>query len=268
MRTSRFPTLSQAALWAALCFILLLPGQARAKELRVLAEMTARSVRIENGNLTGWAVEIVQEIMDRSGIRAEIEPTPWARAYSVALARPDVALFPTTRTKERDSLFHWVGPIFRVQWSFLARKGSDIVIRSLDDARRVRSIGTYIKDARDRFLEDHGFTNLERSASEESIYRKLEYGRLDLIVGSNTGLAGIAETTGVDPKKFVEVFPLKEVDLYIALSHATAPETVTAWQKAFEGMKTDGTFKRIIQRWFPGLKPPKDARCPWLDNNR
>lgn len=254
-----------SVLVAALCLLVLSPARAKAEELRVLAEPTARSVRIVDGHLTGWAVELVQEIMDRSSIRAEIEPTPWARAYSTALARPDVALLSTTRTKERDPLFHWVGPIFRVQWSFLARKGSGIVIRSLDDARKVRTIGTYLNDARDRFLVENGFTNLERSPSEDSIYRKLEYGRLDLIVGSNTGLAGIAETVGVDPDNFVEVFPLKQVDLYIALSHGTAPETVTAWQQAFESMKTDGTFRRIIQRWFPGMEPPKDECCPWRE---
>lgn len=262
-----FPSF-RAALLAAFCIPILLAAPARAEELQILAELSARSARFEDGRLTGWAVETAREIMDRSGIRAEIEPTPWARGYSTALSRPDVALLTAARTEERDPLFHWVGPIFRVQWSFMARKGSNIVINSLDDARKVRAIGTYLNDARDRLLVEHGFTNLDRSPTEDSVYRKLEYGRLDLIVGSNTGLAGVAETAGVDPENFEEVFPLKKVDLYIALSRGTDPGTVAAWLRAFEDMKADGTLKRIVQRWYPDMEPPGDAHCPWLDTDR
>ena len=244
------------------------PGYAAAPEgFRVLTEVNGRAVQYHKGALDGWGVEIVHELMERTGCKAEIEPQPWARAYGTALTRPNVVIFPITRTEERDALFHWVGPLFRVQWSFFARKGSGIVINSLDDARKVGSIGTYFNDARDRFLLDQGFTNLDRSSSDATNYRKLEYGRLDLIVGSNTGLAAMADAEGIDPDNFEEVFPLKEVDLYLALSLKTDPEVVAAWQEALRQMREDGTLRRVIQRWYPGIEPPDDVRRPWLDKN-
>lgn len=235
--------------------------------LRVLAEPNGRAVQTLNGGLDGWAVAIVRGIMDRTHCKAAIEAMPWARAYDIALSRPGVVLFPTTRTEERDPHFHWVGPIFRVHWCFLARKGSGITLRSLDDARKVGAIGTYFGDARDRYLAGLGFTNLQRAASDATNYRKLEYGRLDLIVGSDTGLASMADAAGIDPDNFESVFMLKEVDLYVALSRGTAPETVAAWQTAFRAMRDDGTLAGILGRWYPGLKPPLDERLPWRDKN-
>jgi polar amino acid transport system substrate-binding protein len=248
--------------------LLLLPAVAAAApaaDLRVLAEPNGRAVQDLNGRLDGWAVAIVRGLMRRTHCDAAIEPMPWARAYDIALSSPGVVLFPATRTEERDTRFHWVGPIFRVRWCFLAHKGSGIVIRSLDDARRVKSIGTYIGDARDRYLTEQGFTNLQRTASDATNYRKLEYGRLDLIVGSDTGLAAMADAAGIDPDNFEPVFPLKEVDLYVALSRDTAPGTVEAWQRAFRAMRDDGTLAGILNRWYPGVKPPLDERLPWRD---
>ena len=234
-------------------------------DLRLLAEPNGLAVQTLNGELGGWAVDIVHEIMERTDCRAAIQPMPWARAYALALEEPGVVLFPATRTEERDPLFHWVGPIFRVQWCFLARTGAGITLHSVDDARKVKAIGTYRGDARDRYLTELGFTNLQRTSSDATNYRKLEYGRLDLIVGSNTGLASMADCTGIDPDNFEAVLPLKEVDLYVALSRDTAPETVMAWQRAFRTLRDDGTLADILDRWHPGLKPPLDERLPWRD---
>jgi polar amino acid transport system substrate-binding protein len=241
-------------------------GQAAmSADLRVLAEPNGRAVRTVNGKLDGWAVNIVHELMHRTHCRARIEPMPWARAYAIAPGKPGVVLFPATRTEERAPLFHWVGPIFRVHWCFLARKGSGIVIHSLDDARKVGSIGTYIGDARDRYLTAQGFTNLQRTTNDATNYRKLEYGRLDLIVGSDTGLASMVEAAGIDPDNFESVFPLKEVDLYVALSRETSPSTVRAWRQVFSALREDGTLADILSRWYPDLKPPRDERLPWRD---
>ncbi len=251
--------------------LLLLPGTPWASEsgdLRVLVEPLGLAAMNRDGESAGWAVDIVREIMHRTGTETPIELMPWARAINVAQDRPNVILCPVVRTREREEHFHWVGPIFRVKWYFLARKGSGITINSLDDARKVRSIGTYIDDARDHYLMSLGFTNLERSANNATNYRKLEYGRLDLIVGSNSGLAAMSEAAGVNPDNFEPVFELTEVDLYLALSPKTASDTATAWRQAFRSMREDGTFAAILHRWYPGMEPPMDERIPWRGAGR
>ena len=232
-------------------------------DLRVLTEISGRSAMLQDDQLSGWGVEIVREIMRRTGSQGGIEPLPWGRAYETALHTPNVALFSTTRTEERDDLFHWIGPLFRLEWNFVAAKRSHLQIRSLDDARRVRAIGTYINDARDRFLVDQGFTNLDRTASNVTNYRKLDYGRLDLIVSTNVGVLDIAREAGVDPDNLEVVYTIKEMDMYLAISKGSDPNTVAAWQSAFEAMRRDGTFAAILRKYHPEIEVPLDDRLPW-----
>jgi polar amino acid transport system substrate-binding protein len=240
-------------------------GQALSVDFKVLTEFQPQSATAPNNNFVGRNLDVVWEIMRRVGNTPSIETLPWARAYEIALHTPNVALVSTTRTQERDPLFHWVGPVLRLQWNFVARKDSDISINSLDDARKVKAIGTYLNDARDSFLMEQGFTNLDRCIDNETNYRKLVYGRVDLIVGTNINQAEAAELSGVNPEDLKVVYTIKEMDIYLAISKGSDPETVKAWQTAFSTMQEDGTFVRIFKRWFPNLEPPMDVRRPWLE---
>jgi len=236
-----------------------------AMDLQVYCEVTGRSAMVHNKELTGWGVEIVQEIMARTGSQTRIEPLPWARAFDTVLNTPNTALFSTTLTEERDRQFHWVGPFVRLQWIFIARKDSGIVINSLEDAKKVGSIGTYIEDARDRFLLQNGFLNLDRSTSNVANYRKLMRGRLDLVAATPIGVVETAEEAMVDIADLEVAYVIKEMDLYLAINKDSDPEVVQAWKEAFVSMQKDGTFAAIFSKWHPGQTVPMDIRRPWAD---
>ncbi len=78
------------------------------------------SFTAENGELTGFAVEVVQAIQKRIDSHDKIEFIPWARGYQYALApsKKDIILFATAFTEERRELFKWVGPIAQFSWVF------------------------------------------------------------------------------------------------------------------------------------------------------
>lgn len=236
-----------------------------AQGLSVYAEISGLSAIVRNGQLTGYGVEMTEEIMHRVGARTDIVAVPWARAYDQLLFSPNVAVFSTTRTEERDPLFHWVGPFDRVQWVFVTHKNSGITIRSLDDARKLSAIGTYIDDARDQFLVEQGFGNLQRSTSNSINFKKLIRGRLDLVVSTTAGMPITAKRAKVDLDELSIAYVFKEMDLYLAISKQTPPETVRKWQAAFEDMKEDGTFSRIYRKWYPDLEAPMDVRRPWVE---
>lgn len=231
---------------------------------KVYTEISGKSAFYDKGELTGAGVEIVSEIMRRVGNGREVVVMPWARAYDFLLKEPNVVLFSTTRTEERDAKFHWVGPFFRFQWVLLVRKGSGIVINSLDDARQVKLIGTYIDDVRERFLLSQGFTNLESTTDNILNFRKLLHGRLDLVFSTASGAIDTARLAGIDPAEFEVAYVVREMDLYAAISDGSDPQQVKEWQAAFEAMKADGTFRTIHRKWYPGLELPLDVRRPWL----
>ncbi|WP_428605336.1 substrate-binding periplasmic protein [Sedimenticola sp.] len=245
--------------WTAVLLPLLTAGQSPAQPLRVLTEELPPLNFTENGRLTGLSVEMVREIMRRTGQQDEIQSLPWARGYRAAQEEPNVVLFSTTRTEERETQFKWVGPLAPFSYVFYKKRGSTITLKTLDDARQVGSIATYRDDAREQFLEEQGFTNLDSSPKLVSCARKLLEGRVDLWLDSNLTAYQVVQQSGEDPRKIEPVLVVKTNYLYIAFSKQTDDAVVERWQKALTAMHRDGTFQRIFERWLPGQTPPSET---------
>lgn len=221
-----------------------------AHALTLLTEISPPSSFMRDGALTGVGVEIVREMQRRAGDSSPIEVLPWARAYAIAQDMPDAAIFATTRTPERESLFQWVGPILTIEWLFAGIKGQSPVVASLDEARHAVAIGTYRDDAREQYLLSEGFTNLDRAPDALSNLRKLRAGRIDLMATTSLGLKVISDSAQPGDPPVRKVFTFNKVDLYVAFSRGTAGAVVQAWQNALESMKADGTLDRIQSRWL------------------
>lgn len=243
-----------------LCVFLILSflvGGVRADELTIITEKYPPCSFEKEGVLTGSSAEIVKEILHRLKQPDKIKVLPWARGYKLLSTQPNTVLFSTARTKARENLFHWVGPLCFSKNGFYAKKGSNIRIRSLEDAKKVRSIATYKEDSREQILKSWGFTNLDSSNSAVSNLKKLLSGRADLWFYDNLGLARVAKEVGADPDDIELVYPVVELDLYIAFSKGTSKKMVKKWQKILNDMKWDGAFEKISRKWLPPDSIPK-----------
>jgi ABC-type amino acid transport substrate-binding protein len=159
-------------------------------------------------------------------------------------------LFSMTRTQQRENLFKWVGPVAPNRWVFFAKKGSGIKISSLDDARKIGKIGTYRDDAAELFLKEQGFTNIDSVINDYQNVLKLMAGRVDLwIVGELQGVFK-AKSKDVDPAQLEKVFDVQDTQLYIAFSRNTPDRAIQAWQKALDAIKADGTYDKILTKYF------------------
>ena len=214
-------------------------------ELTILTENLPPLNYLKNGVLVGPSVEIVREIQQRVGSDEMIEVFPWARAYQLALAEKNVVLFGMTHTKERNSLFKWVGPLATKRDILLAKKGGGIDLQSLEDAKKVHRIGTLRDDTRERLLIKKGFTNLYSVSDEQNNAKKLMLGRIDLWAYKKPGWRTVCELAGINPDEFVEVLDLREIDVSIAFSQKTSDAIVKKWRNAFNEMLSDGTIDRI-----------------------
>jgi polar amino acid transport system substrate-binding protein len=204
-----------------------------------------------DGMLTGFAVELVQEIQKRIGNTDPIQLVPWARGYNESLNKPNVVLFSTTRTEERDPLFQWVGPIREVRGHFCVRADSKIKVSSLEEAKALRLIGVYREDFREQYLTAHGFTNLDRSPNDTIIAKKLMDGRVDALVCNSDEVGRIMTGAGYKPEDVRPVFPFDKLQLYVAFSKTIPVEVVRRWADALHAMKMDGTFQRLSRKYYP-----------------
>ena len=206
---------------------------------------------IQNGSLTGAGTAIVREIARRIGINDDILLLPWARGYKRLKSEPNVALFSTARTTERESLFQWVGPLFSIRLEFYTRKKDARPLKSLDEARQVGAIATYKDDFREELLQSMGFTNLDSSKSPLSNIRKLMSGRVNLWFYDNIGAPQVAHEAGIAPEELESVFTFQEQYYYIAISKQTSPAIVAQWQSTLDEIKADGTFWWLTRKWLP-----------------
>jgi len=191
----------------------------------------------ERGNITGQSTEIVRSIMSKTGSDASIEIMPWSKGYDIVQNQTNTMVYSTGRMPFREQMFKWVGPIgFADEW-FYARRGSNISITSLDDARKVKSIAVYKDDANQLYLIEKGFTNLDVSENDVQCIKKLMDGKVDLWVAPTQGFQFIAYEAGINPAEIEPVSFLRRADWYIAFNRLTPDTTIETWQKALDDMK-------------------------------
>jgi len=237
----------------AALLLLVLTVTAQAQGLKIITEnappLNYTEDGTETGKLTGQAVEIVKEIQKRIQDTTPIEVMPWARGYDLVQKEANVMLFSTTRTEAREKLFQWVGPVAVNDWVFVAKKGSPITISSLDDAKKVGSIGAYKNDSRELFLKEQGFTNVDSVDDPATLLKKLVSGRNDLWLSDKDEYKEVAKANKVDAADLTPLYTVKRTELYMAFSQGTDAGTIQKWQKAYDDLKADGTYEKIVAKW-------------------
>lgn len=230
--------------------LLLLAKTAFGAEFTILTEELPPFNYTENGKVTGFSSEIVLELCDRIGHPRVIKVVPWARGYRSILEEENYVLFSMTRTPQRETLFKWVGPIYEPTIVFFAKAGSTLAIHSMDDAKKVGKIGTYLKDAEETLLKEAGFENLVSVGDDFLNPRKLIRGRIDLWITGDLEGVYKARKAKVDPDDIEIVYTIKKKQYYIAFSKNTPDTEVRKWQAALDAMREDGSYERLLAKYL------------------
>ncbi|MDM8540110.1 ABC transporter substrate-binding protein [Desulfococcaceae bacterium HSG9] len=200
-----------------------------------------------NGRAEGPSVDIVKHIQKRINTNENIRVYPWARGYKIVQEQPNVVLFSTTRTKQRENMFKWVGPIVEKRFSFHARKGSTIKINNLKDAKKYL-IGVVHDSNNEQFLIYNGFKKLSLVTVENQNLLKLQKNRIDLwytdtaqssALMAKYSLEGMAE----------EIYVVQKSRSYYAFNLKTPDSIVKKWQNALNHLRKTGTVLNILKKY-------------------
>jgi len=228
------------------------PLQVQLQKLQIITEnYPPIGFRNKDNEIVGMAVEVVQEIMLRLKMKQQIKIWPWARAYIKTIKGPNFVLFSASRTKEREPLFHWVGSIFTMRASFYVKKGSGIRISNLNDARKVKSVGTYREAFDEQFLKKEGFTNLEATEQPVLNMKKLMKGRLSAVTATNITVQAILKEAGFSINDVEEQYTFLKTLNYIVFSRQISNEVVNAWRQTLKDIKDEGLLSKLQKKWFP-----------------
>lgn len=227
-----------AILLAAMFILIACTGPVAEPKIRLLSEeYPPFNYTNDKGNFTGTSTEAVKSLMGKLGINIPIEVMAWSKAYDLVQTMPNAALFSMARSVEREHLFMWVGPIGSYENWLYAKKGSNVKVSSLDEARTVRKIAAVKDEAGQIKLAQQGFINFDITATTPEGLKKLIAGDADLWLGTKDTLAIVAKEAGVNMDDVEPAVFIHKLDLYVAFNKNTPYATVDAWQKALDSLK-------------------------------
>lgn len=241
-----------------ICFLCLFLGYSftniHAIDLKIVAEDFPPYEFEENGKATGFAVELIEALLTKTGHKGKTEILPWARAYKIALTEKNVLIHTMSRAKKREDLFKWIGPISpRVIYFFKLKKRTDIQVNTLEDAKNYK-IGVVNGQAVRDLLIANGFEekkNIFTVTSDDQNIKKLFKERVELIDNTDHMLRWRLKRLGLDYGKVEKVFVVDDsTDYYIAFSKKTSDEIVNQFRKAFKTIKQDGILKILEEKYF------------------
>ena len=204
----------------------------------------------EKGLPTGISVDIVKDIIKKTGDKDNITILPWARSYHDIQVKKNQVLFSMTRTKQRENLFKWVGPLASNNWVIFAKEGFNTKINSLDDLKQdIYTIGTYKDDAGELYLKEKGFQNLSSVSNDILNVKKLVRNRIDFWIAGE--YQGILKAKRVNKNhKIKKIFNVKKTELYIAFSKDISDDIIKKWQQELDKLKQDGRYQKILDKYL------------------
>lgn len=222
---------------------------ALAAAVPVLAEENIPLSYTQDGMVQGYCTEAVRAALAAAHLPYQLDIQPWARIYTTTLAKAGTLMFPVAWTAEREDKFKWIGPLVANRIALFRKKGrSDVVVHSLDDARRYR-IGVVHMDFREEYLRRKGFddaggTPLMVVSSSDLLLPMLQAGRIDLVP---LGLAKCAPH-GLDCSSIEPVYVLSELEsaLYMVFNRNTSEQLVRKVREGFELTRHNGSLERIM----------------------
>ncbi len=195
------------------------------------------------GAIAGENVKIVTELFKRAGIPVEIKMDAWQKSYDAARKNPGHAVFTTTRTPERESLFQWVGPLSVSRSVLLAKASNKIQIKKLEDAFTYR-IGGVKEDMKTVYLEKQG-AKVDAVDQDAKNANRLQKGEIDLWA---TGyISGMKFAKDIGFTDVEEVFVYREDFGYIALNLETKVQQVLELNRILDQMRAEGLLDSALK---------------------
>ena len=212
---------------------------------------------LQDGHLTGALVDVLTEAGRRAGFPVEIHLLPWARSMEETRSGRMDAIFPSFRTPQREFYFSFPEEVLVTETMGWFYKAGARVPRLGNDPHRALGykIGvvnrTSMGPKLDSFLQGNPAPITEAVNDTASAVRLLAGGRVDLIAGFDQGIWAEARQNNMQDQ-IRELSPVvEEVPAYLAFTRARdLTDRSQAIDKALRSMKEDGTYAKILARYF------------------
>lgn len=200
----------------------------------------------------GVAVAILKEAEKYLPFKSTIE----VRTINRALNTPkhhewNTLLFPVSRSKERETKYRWIVPLYAVEFAFAHTKEA----LSIDDAKKLDIIGVRQNSMFNEVLTEMGFKNVYvGSPRPDQLANMLERNRLDAWFGDSSQLSYILERKLKNKQAFKISAPVGAFPTYLADDGETDEKIITAYRQAIIKVQQSDFYKSLLLN-YPTIHP-------------
>lgn len=224
--------------------------------VEVVAEEFAPYQYQQSGQWVGLSVDVITRLNEDLNLQPEINVYPWSRAYYLATHRANTVILSITKTRERQSQFHWIGelPFSDPLWLWSNASALSIDLSNWKQ-RKVLQTSLPRADGNIALLEKNGFTQNENLYITQSFSQSISLlinHRVDFILAGEHSfkhqLASTSSQHNIVPHTQVTQYDASP--LAIAMSLGSDPDIVAAYQAAFQRLQASGELSRLVAKWL------------------
>ncbi len=242
-----------AIITITLSLLLNMQGSLAAQVLTIYTEPLAPVHFEQDGHIVGIATDIVKEIVKRAGYTARFEMYPWNRAYYLVQKSQNSLIYTLNRTRKRELLFKWIGPILHKKtYLYKLRGREDIQLKDFADAKKYTT-AVILGHSLTLQLKDIGFQEGKQIivTTNKTIQTKvfLEK-RCDLITGNEYTIYRAMQGAGLTMEAVEPALLLGSSSYYLGASLDTSDKVVAQLQKASQSLLGSQFTKDIIRKYM------------------
>ena len=210
----------------------------------------------ERGNLSGYAVELVQGILTEAGLRQQILAAPWQRILVESELKSDVLVFSLARTPAREENFYWISPITQNAYSVFGRKSDPLNthINTIEQLPANSLIAVVAGDFREQVIIDAGHTAVATETWQIAV-KKFLAGDADYLFFSDGGIDMMCLSINESCDDVTRVFQYQLATTYLAVSkRGTSAQLVARLKAAATSFKRSTQYKSMVEHWLPQFK--------------
>ncbi|HEY9100909.1 ABC transporter substrate-binding protein [Chitinimonas sp.] len=210
----------------------------------------------KQGEPSGFYVDLLREVANRSGCRLLLEILPAARARALREVRPSPIMAPTGASSAEANPALLFIPMAREPMDLIIRE--DLPIEGWRQAEEDRKLvfgsirGASYGEWVNRFLRDLPAGRHDVSIDAETVYRKLGAGRIGATFGNAYVYRWYMDRGQLQGQVRVLPVPaMRRVVVGVMLdTTALAPQDISLLKQTVEAVRDDGSFRRMMARYL------------------
>lgn len=217
-----------------------------ARPLRIVTSHLPPLV-LERADKRGVLCEMVDELCRRLNLDPALQFMPWNRAVFMAARMSATAIFPLTRTHEREAQYRWLAPLYEEKYVFLAARTSRFDVSRPADMKDKR-IAMMRGSAQVAIIRSLGYNTIVEARSIEEVHRYLLAGMADAAFGETAIIqSSLVSWGGLDDFHTSE--PVRRTTAWLAGSLDFTEADAAQYARVMKEMVADGTHLKILKRY-------------------